>query len=73
MSHNHPIIVEWVKAYDLAVKFRDGIVSMLKDHRDAVPQLSALIEELQALDVHEIDKYGIPEMILQSKMWCWRA
>lgn len=31
LSHDHPVIVEWVKAYDLIMKFRDGIVEMLSE------------------------------------------
>ena len=31
LSHDHPVVVEWVKAYDLVMKFRDGMVDMLRD------------------------------------------
>jgi len=56
VSHSHPVIVEWAKAYDLVIKFKDGVISMLQEHRTIVPQLSSLIEELQAIEVHEMDK-----------------
>lgn len=31
LSHNHPVVSEWIKAYDLVMKFRDGVVDMLCD------------------------------------------
>lgn len=31
LSHDHPIVSEWNKAYDLVMKFRDGVVDMLCD------------------------------------------
>ena len=29
LSHDHPVVLEWVKAYNLVMKFRDGVVDML--------------------------------------------
>lgn len=31
LTHDHPIVSEWNKAYDLVMKFRDGVVDMLCD------------------------------------------
>ena len=31
LSHDHPVVAEWVKAYDLIMKFRDRMVDMLRD------------------------------------------
>ncbi len=49
-------MVEWVKAYDLVVKFKDGVIYMLNELTNDAPQLEGLIEELQAIDVHKLDK-----------------
>ena len=31
LPHDHPVVAEWVKAYDLIMKFRDGMVDILRD------------------------------------------
>ena len=57
VNHDHPIMVEWEEAYESVIKFKDNVISMLEEHKDSKPQLSSLIDDLKAMEVHTMDKY----------------
>ena len=31
LPHDHPVVLEWVKTYDMVMKFRDGMADMLRE------------------------------------------
>ncbi len=57
VNHSHPVVVEWGKAYDSIIKFKESLISMLEEHQEKFPQLSSLIEELKAMELHSLDRY----------------
>ena len=52
LSHDHPVVCEWSKAYDLVLKFRDGVVDMLSD--DA--RFETEVEDLRSIEGECIHK-----------------
>ena len=52
LSHDHPVVCEWSKAYDLVLKFRDGVVDMLSD--DA--RFETEVEDLRSIEGESIHK-----------------
>ena len=59
VNHSHPVVVEWGKAYDSIIKFKESLITMLEEYQEKFPQLSNLIEELKAMDLHSLDRYCI--------------
>lgn len=49
-------MAEWNKAYDSILKFKRNLISMLKEHQTLIPQLPSLIEELEHMETHSMDK-----------------
>ena len=56
VDHKHPVIIEWGKAYDSIIKFKENLISMLSEHQALIPQLSSSIEELKSVELHPMDK-----------------
>ena len=46
LSHDHPVVCEWVKAYNLVMKFRDGVVEMLCDDE----RFETEVEDLRSIE-----------------------
>ena len=46
LSHDHPVVCEWVKVCDLVMKFRDGVVSML----DEDTRFDSEVDDLRSIE-----------------------
>ena len=46
LSHDHPVVTDWVKAYDLVMKFRDGMVDILRDEE----RFENEVEDLRSIE-----------------------
>ena len=56
MNHGHPVVVEWTKAYDSIVKFKEDLIGILGEHQERMQQFAELIEELQNMELHSLDR-----------------
>lgn len=56
MNYSHPVVVEWGKAYDSIIKFKEGLIAMLSEHQDRMPQFPSFVEELKNIELHSLDK-----------------
>ena len=52
LTFDHPVIVEWTKAYDMMVKFKDGVVDLLSENEST----ANIVEDLKSLEVHTLDR-----------------
>lgn len=52
LTFDHPVIVEWTKAYDMMVKFKDGVVDLLSENENT----ANIVEDLKSLEVHTLDR-----------------
>lgn len=52
LSFDHPVLVEWGKAYECVLQLRDRLVGMLLD----LPGLEGLARELEEVEVHRVDQ-----------------
>lgn len=67
VNHSHPIVVEWGKAYDSIIKFKEGLTDTLSEHQAKVPHFPSLVEELKNMELHSLDRYNYTiEFVLQS-------
>ena len=55
LGFEHPIVMEWSKAYDTVIKFKDNLVDLLSQ---APPPLAAMVEDLRTLELHSLDRSG---------------
>lgn len=56
VNYSHPVVVEWGKAYDSIIKFKEGLIAMLSEHQDRMPQFPSFVEELKNIELHSLDK-----------------
>ena len=52
LTFDHPVVAEWTKAYDMMVKFKDGVVDLLSENENTVN----IVEDLKSLEVHMLDR-----------------
>ena len=52
LTFDHPVIIEWTKAYDTMVKFKDGVVDLLSENENT----ANIVEDLKLLEVHTLDR-----------------
>ena len=55
LGFDHPVVMEWSKAYDTVIKFKDNLVDLLSQ---APPPLAAMADDLQTLELHSLDRSG---------------
>lgn len=56
MNHTHPVVVEWSKAYDAIIKFKENLIDILSEHQDKMQQFQGLVDELKNVELHSLDK-----------------
>ena len=52
LSADHPIISEWIKAYDIVMKFRNSIADMLSEDN----RFENEVEDLRRVEAHTLDR-----------------
>lgn len=57
MCPGRPVDVEWLKAYNSVMKFKENVITMMEEHTEAIPQLSNLIDNLKSMEKLTMDKY----------------
>ena len=55
LGFDHPVVMEWSKAYDTVIKFKDNLVDLLSQ---APPPLAVMADDLRTLELHSLDRSG---------------
>ena len=53
IGYDHPIVVEWGKAYGSVIKFKDSLIDILSE---GPPHLVALADDLREIELHSLDR-----------------
>ena len=56
INHSHPVVIEWGKAYDSIIKFKESLIGILMDHKHRIPQLTSFVKELKSVELHSLDQ-----------------
>jgi hypothetical protein len=56
VNHSHPVVIEWGKAYDAIIRFKENLITVLSEHQHRIPQLASSIEELESMELHSLDQ-----------------
>ena len=55
LGFDHPVVMEWSKAYETVIKFKDNLVDLLSH---SPGQLAAMADDLRTLELHSLDRSG---------------
>ena len=53
VGFDHPVVMEWSKAYETVIKFKENLVDLLSQ---APGQLPAMADDLRTLELHSLDR-----------------
>jgi len=52
LTFDHPVVTEWMKAYDMMTKFKNAVVELLSEYESTTD----IVEDLKSLEVHTLDR-----------------
>ena len=55
VGFDHPVVMEWSKAYDSVIKFKDNLIDLLSETSGP---MAAMADDLRTLELHRLDRSG---------------